>query len=131
MATLIPNTNISLLTALGNLITLLNTNFQALNVALGERVVGQRLTVNGYVATGATTSRLTIGAVSPPGSTPWAVILVRAREARDPSKDLTVQTRLNFAQTTDGQGNIILSVFEPSGLVQFTAYDLGFLVIFD
>jgi hypothetical protein len=130
MATLVPNTNISLVTFLGNLIGMLNTNFQALNVALGERVVGQRLTVNGYVATGATTSRLTIGALSPPGSTPWAVILVRARESRDPSKDLTVATRLNFAQTQDG-GSMILSVFEPSGLTQYTSYDLGFLVIFD
>lgn len=124
MATVVPNVNLSSLLGLLQLIPLLNQNFQALNVALGERVVGHRITVNGYMASGATTTRLTLGSVSPPGSTPWAVILVRARESRDPGKDLTVTTRVNYAQ----EGGT-LYIYEPSGLAQHTAYDLDFLVL--
>jgi hypothetical protein len=126
MATLVPQPVISVLTLLGNLIPILNTNFAALNVALGERVVGQRISVSGYSATGATTTRMPVGFISPPGSTPWAVILVRAREQSDPGKDLSVTTRVNFAQ----DGNTV-HVYEPAGLSANTKYDLGFLVIFD
>lgn len=126
MATLVPQPLINVLTGLLQLIPILNTNFAALNTALGERVVGQRISVNGYAATGSTITRMTVGILSPPGSTPWAVILVRARETSNPAADLTVGTRLNFSQ--EGQ---TLYVYEPSGLVANTKYDLGFLVIFD
>lgn len=129
MATQVPNTNISIGTLLTGLINLLNTNFAALNVALGERVVGQRIKVTGYAATGATTTRMTVGTVSPPGSTPWAVILVRAQETSDPGKDLSVSTRVNF--TVSGAGDGVLYVYEPAGLGTNTKYDLSFLVIFD
>lgn len=130
MATLVPNVNINPKTLLGSLIGTLNTNFAALNTALGERVVGQRLTVNGYAALGATTTKITLGTVSPPGSTAWAVILVRAIETSDPGKDLSVSTRVNFSQSGSGN-NVTLSVYEPSGLTANTKYDLSFLVIFD
>ncbi len=126
MATTIPNVNIGLTTLLTSLIGILNSNFQAANIALGERIVGQRLTVSGYAATGATTTKMTVGYVSPPGSTPWAVLLVRAQETSDPGKDLGVTTRVNFSQ----QGST-LYVYEPYGLTSNTKYDLGFLVIFD
>lgn len=130
MATLIPQPVINVLTGLLQLIPILNTNNAAINTALGERVVGQRISVNGYSATGATTTKMTIGAVSPPGSTPWAVILVRARETSDQAKDLTVTTRVNFSVSGSGD-NITLYVYEPAGLTANTKYDLGFLVIFD
>jgi hypothetical protein len=126
MATTVPNVSLNPRTLLGNLIGLLSTNFAATNTALSERVVGQRLTVPRYAATGATTTKMTLGITSPPGSTPWAVILVRAQEASDPGKDLSVSTRLNFGR--EGQ---TLYVYEPSGLSANTMYDLGFLVIFD
>ncbi len=130
MATLIPQPVINLLTGLLQLIPILNTNNAAINTALGERVVGQRLTVTGFSATGSTTNKVTLGTVSPPGSVPWAVILVRARETSDPGKDLTVSTRVNFSQSGSGD-NVTLYVYEPAGLVANTKYDLSFLVIFD
>lgn len=130
MATTIPNVNIGQATLPAQLVQTLNTNFQAANQALSERVVGQRITVTGYSATGATTTKMTLGAVSPPGSTPWAVLLVRAQETSDPGKDLSVTSRVNFSQSGSGT-NIILYVYEPSGLTANTKYDLSFLVIFD
>lgn len=129
MATLVPNANISLSTLLTSLISILNTNFAALNVALGERVVGQRLSISGYAATGSTTTQVTLGTVNPPGSTPWAVLLVRAQETRDPGKDLSVSTRTNFSVSGSGN-NVTINVYEPSGLTSNTQYDLSFLVIF-
>ncbi len=130
MATIVPQPVISLLTSLVGLIPILNTNYAAINTALGERVVGQRLTVSGFSATGSTTNKITVGTVSPPGSVPWAVILVRARETNDQAKDLTVTTRVNFSTSGTGD-NITLYVYEPAGLVANTKYDLGFFVIFD
>ena len=131
MATIIPNPNLGALTGITQLISTLNTNFQALNTALGERVVGQRVSVDGYSATGATTTPMKLGIVTPPGSTPWAVILVRARETSDPGKDLSVSTRVNFSQSGTAQSGVTLSVYEPAGLSANTKYDLGFLVIYD
>jgi hypothetical protein len=129
MATLVPNTNISLTTLLTSLINILNTNFQAVNTALGERLVGQRLSVNGYAATGSTTTKVTLGTISPPGSVPWAVLLVRAQESRNPASDLPVTTRVNFS-TSGTADNLTVYVYEPTGLVANTQYDLSFLVIF-
>lgn len=124
MATQIPNTNINTVTLLTNLITQLNSNFQALQTALNEKATAHRLSVNGYAATGATTTKMTLGSVSPPGSVPWAVILVRARESRNPGGDLAITTRVNFTQ--DGS---TLNIYEPAGLTQNTQYDLDFLVL--
>ncbi len=127
MATTIPNTNISgLLTLISQLVPILNTNFAAANTALSERIVGQRMMVTDYVATGATTNRIPLGVLSPPGSTPWAVMLALARETNNKAADLSVTTRTNFSR----EGNTLF-VFEPQGLVANTKYDLGFLVIFD
>lgn len=126
MSTTLPYTNISVATVLTKLIAMLNGNAQATNTALAERIVGQRLNVNGYSATGATTTKVTLAYNAPTGSTPWAVLLVRARESADPSKDLSVTTRLNF-----GQSGGTLYVFEPAGLSANTKYDLGFVVIYD
>jgi hypothetical protein len=124
MATLVPNVNLSTVLGLLQLIPLLNTNFQAVNTALNERVVGHRISVTRYSATGSTVTKMTLGSVSPPGSTPWGVILVRARESSNPASDLPVMTRVNFTQ----QGET-LYIFEPQGLVANTFYDLDFLVL--
>jgi hypothetical protein len=125
MATVVPQPIITA-TGLTQLVPVLNTNLAAINTALSERVVGQRLTVSGYAATGATTAKITAKFTAPPGSTPWAVILVRALETSDPGKDLSVSTRSNFSRDGD-----TLYVYEPSGLTANTKYDLSFLVIFD
>lgn len=126
MATQIPNTNIPTATTLAALINLLSTNFAAANTALGERMVAERISVNGYAATGATTTQLKLNYRAPAGSTPWAVMLVRARATSDPGTDIAVSGRINF---TASGGN--LYVYEPSGLTANTKYDLGFLVIYD
>lgn len=124
MATLFPNVNLSGLLSLAQLLPSLNTNFQAGNTALGERVVGHRVTLTGYAATGSTTTKMTIGSTSPPGSVPWAVLLVRVRETNNPGGDLPVTTRLNFTQSGD-----TLYVYEPAGLTLNTQYTLDFLVL--
>jgi hypothetical protein len=124
MATLVPNVNLSGLLSFLQLVPLLNQNFQAVNTALNERVVGHRISVTRYSATGSTVTKMTLGNVSPPGSTPWAVILVRARESNNPAADLPVLTRVNFSQQGD-----TLYIYEPQGLVQNTFYDLDFLVL--
>ena len=67
---------------------------------------------------------MTLSSVSPAGSTPWAVLLVRVRESRNPGGDLPVTTRLNFTQ--DGT---TLYIYEPSGLTTNTQYDMDFLVL--
>lgn len=110
-----------------NLQALLGDNARATQTALSERVVGHAVTVPGYRATGATTTRITLGNAAPPaapGSQPYAVLLVRIFETSDPGKDLSVTTRLNFSR--DGT---TLYVFEPSGLTTNTLYDLTFLVL--
>lgn len=125
MATQIPNLNISgLITLLTQLIPLLNQNFNAVQTALNEKATAHRISVTGYAATGATTTKMTLGNVSPPGSTPWAVILVRCRESRNPGADLGITTRINFSQSGD-----TLYIYEPAGLVTTTQYDLDFLVL--
>ncbi len=124
MATQIPNTNISIATLLTSLIGLLNQNFAAIQTALNEKATAHRVSLTGYAATGATTTKMTLGSVSPPGSTPWAVILVRVRETRNPGSDLSVTTRVNFTNTSD-----TLYVFEPAGLVSNTLYDMDFVVL--
>lgn len=126
MATVIPQPTISPSTELGRLIGILNTNLAALNVALGERVVGHRLSVPRYAATGATTTQIRLGSVSPSGSKPWAVLLVRARESNNPGGDLSVTSRMNF---TSDPSTGTLHIYEPSGLTLNTYYDLDFLVL--
>ena len=124
MATQLPNTNISALTLLQNLIGLLNSNFKATQTALDEKLTAHRVTVDGYAATGATTSTIKLPNKSPQGSTPWAVILVRARASADPGGDLPVSSRLNFTQQGD-----TLYVYEPAGLTLNTLYTMDFLVL--
>lgn len=126
MATLVPQPNISAGTEPKQLIPILNSNYAAINTALGERVAGHRLSVERYAATGATTTVLRLGSVSPQGSKPWAVLLVRARESSNPGSDLSVSTRINF--TSDPSGGT-LNVYEPAGLSANTFYDLDFLVL--
>lgn len=124
MATPIPHTNLGGLHTPETLVPVLNTNFQAVSRALDERLVGHRISVTRYAATGATNTRMPLGSVSPPGSAPWAVLLVRARETNSPGADLPVSTRTNFTQSAD-----TLYIYEPQGLVENTFYDLEFLVL--
>ena len=124
MATQIPNTNLSPASSPTSLIANLNSNFTAIQTALGEKLTAHRVSVSGYSATGATTTAITLGSVSPTGSTPWAVILVRARESNNPGGDLSISTRLNFSRDKD-----TLNVYEPAGLTLNTKYDLDFLVL--
>ena len=123
MATNIPNLTVNV-TSLLTLGPQLNTNFQATQTALNEKLTAHRISVKGYSATGATTTKMTLGNVSPAGSVPWAVLLVRVRESADQAKDLSVTTRLNYSQTQD-----TLYVFEPAGLTANTQYDMDFLVL--
>lgn len=99
---------------------LVQENFSDVQAALGERVTGRLVTISPYVATGATTTRIFLGRQR----APRAVLLVRAFASKDPGSDLAVSPRLNFQQTTEGLG-----VYEPSGLVANTSYDLTFLVM--
>lgn len=124
MATLVPNTVFTNIVSVPKLTPMLGQNFTAINQALGERLAAHRQTVLRYAATGATTSKIPIGSVSPQGSTPWAVLLVRVRETSDPGKDLSVTSRLNYAQEGD-----TLFVYEPAGLSTNTFYDLDFVVL--
>jgi len=125
MATLLPHVTFNA-TGVTVLNRLLGENAQATNRALAERVTGHRLTLSRYAATGATTSRIPLGSVSPQGSAPWAVLLVRVCETQDPAKDLSVTTRLNFSRD-DAQKT--LYVYEPQGLTALTLYDMDFLVL--
>jgi hypothetical protein len=126
MPTALPYVTFNALNLL-NLQALLGENARATQTALTERVVGHASAVTRYRATGATTSRIPVGNASPPaapGSSPYAVLLVRAYETADPAKDLSVTSRLNFAR--DGT---TLYVFEPQGLTTNTLYDLTFLIL--
>ncbi len=87
---------------------------------LDGKVTGRLVTLSGYVATGATTTKITL----PNTTGARAALLVRAAPARDPTADVAVTARLNFAASSEGLG-----VYEPSGLTQYTAYDLTFLVL--
>ena len=124
MATQLPYTNISATTGLPALVGQLNGNAQATQTALAEKLTAHRVAVSGYAATGATTSKIPLASTSPTGSTPWAVLLVRIRESRNPGGDLSVTTRLNFAQAAG-----TLYVYEPAGLTLNTQYDMDFLVL--
>lgn len=124
MATSLPYVVFTNITSFLGLTPMLSSNFQAINQALGERLTAHRQSVERYAATGATTTKIPLGSRSPKGSTPWAVILVRARETSDPAKDLSVTPRLNYAQEGD-----TLFVYEPAGLSTNTFYDLDFVVL--
>lgn len=115
-------------TTFGNLLTMLNVS-SALNQivtdanrALEERVAGRRVEVHGYSATGATTTKLALPVELQ--ATAWGVLLVRAFPTADPAADIAVSGRINFAQS-----GTALYVFEPSGLMANTPYDLTFLVL--
>lgn len=100
----------------------LSENALDTNQALRERIVGRRVAVSAYSATGATTTAVTLraqGIVQP-----FAVMLVRAYPTSDPGADVAITGRVNFRQ----QGETLF-VFEPAGLVANTLYDLTFLVL--
>lgn len=100
----------------------LSENAGDTNQALRERIVGRRVDVRAYSATGATTTKLDL---SVPGMVqPFGVLLVRAYPTNDPGADLSVTGRVNF--TSRGE---TLQVFEPSGLTSNTLYDLVFIVL--
>ena len=88
--------------------------------ALDDKLTGRLVTVAGYTATGATTTRIALPAVR----SARAALLVRAALSRDPNADVPVVARLNIVPTAEGLG-----VYEPQGLAQHTAYDLTFLVM--
>lgn len=102
----------------------LGENARVTNQALAERVVGHYVVIDRYAATGATTTKINLAYQGAPGSSPVAVLLIRAYETNDPGKDLSVATRLNFVREAT-----TLRVFEPSGLSANTLYQLTFLVL--
>jgi hypothetical protein len=124
MATLVPTVTFNY-ESVRELNPTLSTNFHGINVALRERVVGKRLSILRYAGTGTTDTVLRLGyPASPPGSTPWGLLLVRVRETSAPGTSVSAMTPLNFSQ--DGA---TLYTHEPSGLVANTFYDLEFLVL--
>ena len=105
------------------LVVQLAENARDTNEALGERIKSRIVRIGNYSATGATTTRLKIPARV--GSTPIAVLLVRAYPESDPGADLTIAGRVNFTQPDAST----LAVYEPSGLTLNTTYNLTFLVL--
>ncbi len=101
--------------------TQIGEDLRDIDEALGARVTGRLITIAGYVATGATTARIPLGANTKSGR---AAVLVRATLSRDVTADIAVSSRLNFVQSAAG-----LSIYEPSGLLANTPYDLTFLVM--
>lgn len=101
--------------------TQLSETLRDVEAALDKRVASRLVTIAGYLATGATTTRLPLGADT---KTARAALLVRASLSREPSTDVAVTPRLNFVMDPGG-----LQVFEPAGLVANQAYDLTFLVL--
>lgn len=123
MATLVPTVVFNVASWLG-LNPLLATNFHGINVALRERVVGQRLSVPRYAATSDPATEIRLGYTSPPGSVPWGVLLVRVRETHAPGSSVNATGQLNF-----GQDGPTLYIREPLGLSANVFYDLEFLVL--
>ncbi len=96
-------------------------NVRDTHQALEERVTGRLVTIRRYPASGATTNKIPLGAMSP---APAAVLLVRAYASDNAGADLGATARLNFYLDASGVG-----VFEPSGLTASVLYDLTFLVL--
>lgn len=90
--------------------------------ALDERVAGNLRVIARYAAVGATTARIFL----PQTTTvrPRAVVLARAYATNDPGTGLVLTPVLNFYHDSRGIG-----VYEPSGLVANTMYNLTFLIL--
>lgn len=101
----------------------LTQNTTATVDSLSIRLIGRVVSVVRYSATGATTGKLPIPMRR--GFSPYAVLLVRAAATNDPGADLSAVGRPNFTQPDA----TTLHVYEPSGLVANTFYDLTFLVL--
>ena len=89
---------------------------------LEGKVSGHLRTLNRYSAIGATTAKIPLAATS--SVRPKAVVLVNAQLSDDPGSDIGVTGRPNFYHDSFGLG-----VYEPSGLVANTPYDLTFLIL--
>jgi hypothetical protein len=101
----------------------LGENAQDANEALREVIRGRVVRVIGYLASGATTSTITLPVET--SHTSYGVLLVRAYAASNPGVDIPAQGRLNFSQPD----STTLKVFEPSGLTTNIYYDLTFLIL--
>lgn len=96
-------------------------NARDVNQSLAGKVSGYLQSVTRYAAIGATTARIPL--VSK-GRRPAAVMLAQAQRSNDPGSDLGALGRCNFYQSA-----LELGVYEPSGLVADTLYDLTFLIL--
>lgn len=92
-----------------------------LNLALKRRIPGYTKVVQRYAATGSTATKIPLTASDRP---PVMVLLGRAVKVIDPSAVVAAVSTPNFYFE-----NSAIGVFEPSGLVANTLYDLTFLVI--
>jgi len=90
--------------------------------ALAEKLGARIVVVQPYTAVGTTTARISLSA----DKLPLAVALVGARLYFDLSSPITVTPTLNFVWDA---GSKTAQVYEPSGLVSNTVYQLTYLVI--
>ena len=91
------------------------------NNALQGRVLGRVKIVYRYAATGSTSTKITLTSLDSP---PYGVILIRAELVEDPSAVVPAVTTPGFSFL-----NNTINVFEPSGLVANTYYNLTFLIL--
>lgn len=105
-----------------SLVIQLRENMSAIIAGMDERVVGRVETIPKYTATGDPTTRITIPARQKKKA--FAVMLVRAHPAQDPSADLPIAGHISFTQNVQG-----ISTPEPSGLVAGDVYSLTYLIL--
>lgn len=85
------------------------------------RPVQRQITVERYLATASTSTRIRIGA----GARPWAVTLARAAKVYGEDEVVAAVMIPNFVwESTSGS----IDVYEPSGLTANTEYVLQFLI---
>lgn len=94
------------------------------NQALSAAITGRIVTVSGYMATGATTTKIPLPISQEPGAVTVGILLLRAYPTADPAADMAAVGRINFSQQAQD-----LFAFEPSGLIANRPFDLTFLVI--
>lgn len=92
-----------------------------LNLALVRRVLGYTKTVERYAATGSTSTQIPLTASDRP---PVGVVLIKAVQVDNAGAPIAAVSTLNFYYA-----NGAIGVFEPSGLVANTVYNLTFLVV--
>lgn len=102
----------------------LGSTVRAVEAALNERLSGRVALVQRYIAKGSPTQRIPLLYTTRLGSEPLAVLLVSARETKEPSKDVGATTRLGFTRERD-----TVYAFEPLGLTASQTYDLTFLIL--